>query len=48
MRKIIALFAVVALFATVSFAQNSGHLLINNDNVLRSTLLTSIPSALPA
>jgi len=32
MRKIIALFAVVALFATVSFAQNGGHLLINNDN----------------
>src|SRR5579872_3102448 len=32
MRRIIAIFAVVALFATVSFAQNGGHLLINNDN----------------
>jgi hypothetical protein len=32
MRRIIVIFAVVALFATVSFAQNSGHLLINNDN----------------
>ena len=32
MKRIIAIFAVVALFATVSFAQNGGHLLINNDN----------------
>jgi hypothetical protein len=32
MRRIIVIFAVVALFATVSFAQNGGHLLINNDN----------------
>ncbi len=37
MRRMIALFAVVALFATVSFAQNSGHLLINNDNVSANT-----------
>ena len=33
MRRITVIFAVVALFTTVSFAQNSGHLLINNDNV---------------
>ena len=32
MRRIIAICAVVALFPTVSFAQNGGHLLINNDN----------------
>lgn len=32
MRRIVVIFAVVALFATVSFAQNGGHLLINNDN----------------
>lgn len=37
MRRIIVIFAVVALFATVSFAQNSGHLLINNDNVSANT-----------
>lgn len=37
MRRIIAIFAVVALFATVSFAQNSGHLLINNDNFNANT-----------
>lgn len=37
MKRIIAIFAVVALFATVSFAQNSGHLLINNDNVSANT-----------
>jgi len=33
MRRIILALAVIALFATVSLAQNSGHLLINNDNV---------------
>lgn len=32
MRRIILALAVVALVATVSFAQNGGHLLINNDN----------------
>lgn len=32
MKRIVVIFAVVALFATVSFAQNGGHLLINNDN----------------
>lgn len=37
MRRIIVIFAVVALFATVSFAQNGGHLLINNDNVSANT-----------
>ena len=37
MRRIIVIFAVVALFATVSFAQNSGHLLINNDNPSANT-----------
>lgn len=37
MKRIIAIFAVVALFATVSFAQNGGHLLINNDNVSANT-----------
>lgn len=37
MKRIIAIFAVVALFATVSFAQNSGHLLINNDNTSANT-----------
>jgi len=33
MRRIILALAVIALFATVCLAQNSGHLLINNDNV---------------
>jgi hypothetical protein len=37
MRRIIVIFAVVALFATVSFAQNGGHLLINNDNASANT-----------
>lgn len=37
MKRIIVIFAVVALFATVSFAQNGGHLLINNDNVSANT-----------
>ncbi len=37
MKRVIAIFAVVALFATVSFAQNSGHLLINNDNPSANT-----------
>lgn len=32
MRRIILALTVVALVATVSFAQNGGHLLINNDN----------------
>jgi hypothetical protein len=32
MRRIILAFAVVALVATLSFAGNGGHLLINNDN----------------
>jgi len=33
MRRIILALAVMALFATVSVAQNKGHLLINNDNI---------------
>jgi hypothetical protein len=37
MRRIITVFAVVALVATASFAQNNGHLLINNDNTSANT-----------
>jgi hypothetical protein len=37
MRRIILALAVVSLVATVSFAQNGGHLLINNDNASANT-----------
>jgi hypothetical protein len=37
MRRIILALAVMALFATVSVAQNKGHLLINNDNISANT-----------
>ncbi len=32
MRRILVIFALVAMVSSLSFAQNSGHLLINNDN----------------
>src|SRR5579872_7438660 len=37
MRRILVIFALVAMVSSLSFAQNSGHLLINNDNVSANT-----------